>query len=249
MESNRHFTAIVIGENPDEIMKKYDLSTKVEPYVVYKLSDIHRYKENTLKAYQHLANSDVMPETIRDEYKVKAEELEKMDDIDFYSKLTEDFELDAETGDAMCDINPNGHYNICRLGKNLAMPLINKKDQEVFQARKCDIAWNKIHLANQEVYKIAWEMVMGDRKPSNEEEEVIYENMKNRTEYFKYYGDIDTYVASNTAFWGYAFVTENEWIELTDNISQIKWVTEFYDNFIKNLPEETLISVYECIRT
>ena len=249
MENNRHFTAIVVGENPDEIMKKYDLTKKVEPYVVYRLSDVSKYKENTLKAYKHIANSDVMPETIREEYKEKALELEKMHDIDFYSQLTEDFDLDSETGDAIYDVNPDGHYNTCRLGKNLAMPLIDKKDQEVFQARKRDIAWNKIHLANQEVYKIAWEMVMGDRKPSNEEEEVIYENMKNRTEYFKYYGDIDTYVASNTAFWGYAFVTENEWIELTDNISQIKWVTEFYDNFIKNLPEETLISVYECIRT
>ena len=91
-------------------------------------------------------------------------------------------------------------------------------------------------------------MVMGNRKPETEEEKIIYENMKNRTEYFEYYGDIDTYVASNTAFWGYAFVTEDKWLELTDGVSQIKWVTEFYDNFIKNLPENTLISVYECIR-
>ena len=249
MESNRHFTAIVVGENPDEIMEKYDLSKKVEPYVVYRLSDISKYKENALKAYQHIANSEIMPESIREEYKEKVLELEKMDDIDFYSQLTEDFELDGETGNAMCDVNPDGHYNICRLGKNLAMPLIDKKDQEVFQARKNDIAWDKIHLANQEVYKAAWEMVMGDRKPVTEEEKVIYENMKNRTEYFKYYGDIDTYVASNTAFWGYAFVTKDNWVELTDGISQIKWVTEFYDNFIKNLPENTLISVYECIRT
>jgi hypothetical protein len=249
MESNRHFTAIVVGEAPDEIMKKYDLSEKVEPYVVYRLSEIPKYKENTLNAYKYLANSTVMPETIRDEYKAKVQEIEEMSDIDFYSKLTEDLEIDEDTGNAMCDINPDGHYNICRLGKNLAMPLINKEDQEVFQARKRDIQWDKIHLANQDVYRIAWEMVMGDRKPSNEEEEIIYENMKNRTEYFRYYGDIDTYVASNTAFWGYAFVTKDSWVELTDDIPQIQWVTEFYDNFIKNLPEDTLISVYECIRT
>lgn len=248
MENNRHFTAIVVGENPDEIMKKYDSAKKVEPYVVYRLSDVSKYKENTLKAYKHIANSDAMPETIREEYKEKVLEVEKMDDIDFYSRLTEDFDLDSETGDAICDVNPDGHYNTCRLGKNLAMPLIDKKDQEVFQARKCDIAWDKIHLANQEIYKAAWEMVMGNRKPETEEEKIIYENMKNRTEYFEYYGDIDTYVASNTAFWGYAFVTEDKWLELTDGVSQIKWVTEFYDNFIKNLPENTLISVYECIR-
>ena len=144
MESNRHFTAIVVGENPDEIMEKYDLSKKVEPYVVYRLSDISKYKENALKAYQHIANSEIMPESIREEYKEKVLELEKMDDIDFYSQLTEDFELDDETGDAMCDVNPDGHYNVCRLGKNLAMPLIDKKDQEVFQARKNELDYYTI---------------------------------------------------------------------------------------------------------
>ena len=95
MENNRHFTAIVVGENPDEIMKKYDSAKKVEPYVVYRLSDVSKYKENTLKAYKHIANSDAMPETIREEYKEKALEVEKMDDIDFYSQLTEDFDLES----------------------------------------------------------------------------------------------------------------------------------------------------------
>lgn len=248
MDSNRHFTAIVVGDNPDEIMKKYDLSVKVEPYVVYKLDDIKKYKENTLKAYKYLAESDIMPETIRNEYNERVQEIENMSDIDFYADLTADFDIDENTGDALCDINPNGHYNVCKLGKNLAMPLIDKNDQETFQARKQDIAWDKIHLANQDVYKAAWEMVMGDRKPSNDEEKTIYENMKNRTEYFSYYGDEATYVASSTAFWGYAFVTKDEWVELADNVKQIQWVTEFYDRFIKNLPNDTLISVYECIR-
>ena len=248
MESNKHFTAIVIGENPDEIMKKYDLSLKVEPYVVYKLSDIKQYKENTLRAYRYLSTMETMPETIRNEYSERVKEIESMSDIDFYTELTSDFDIDEETGDAMCNINPNGRYNICRLGKNLAMPLIDKNDQEVFQARKKDIKWEKVHLANQEVYKTAWEMVMENREPVTEEEKTVYENMKNRTEYFSFYGDKENYIVSSTAFWGYAFVTKDEWVELTDNISQVKWVTEFYDRFIKNLPDNTLISVYECIR-
>lgn len=248
MENNRHFTAIVVGENPDEIMKKYDLSEKVEPYVVYKLSEVKQYKENALRAYKYLSTVETMPETIRNEYLERAKELESISDIDFYTELTADFDIDEETGNAMCDINPNGHYNVCRLGKTLAMPLIDNNDQEVFQARKRDIKWEKIHLANQEVYKAAWEMVMENRQPVTEEEKTVYENMKNRTEYFSFYGTKENYIASSTAFWGYAFVTKDDWVELTDNMEQIKWVTEFYDRFIKNLPSDTLISVYECIR-
>lgn len=248
MDSNKHFTTIVVGENPDEIMKKYDLSVKVEPYVVYEFAKLKEYKENTLKAYKYLSTVQTMPETIREEYKERAQEIENMDDIDFYTELTSDFDLDETTGDAICDINPNGHFNVARLGKNLAMPLINKSGNEVFQARKKDIAWDKIHLANQEMYKAAWEMVMGDRKPSNEEEQTIYDNMKNRTEYFSFFGDEDTYVASQTAFWGYAFATKDDWFELTDNVKQIDWVNGFYDRFIKHLDDNTLISVYECLK-
>ena len=32
-------TVMVVGDNPDELIKKYDLDTKVEPYVKLKRSD------------------------------------------------------------------------------------------------------------------------------------------------------------------------------------------------------------------
>ena len=248
MESNKHFTAIVVGENPDEIMKKYDLTRKVEPYVVYKLSDVTRYKQNAITAYKYMSENDTMPEYIRKEYKERINDIQEMSDTDFYLELTEDFDIDPATGDAICDINKDGHYHVCNLGKNLAMPLINKDGKEVFQARKCDIDWDKIHLANQEVYKAAWEMVMGNRKPVTDEEKIIYENMKNRTAYFEFFGTEDRYVLNSTAFWGLAFVTEDKWEELTDDIDQVEWIGNFYDKFISNLPDNTLISVFECIR-
>ena len=42
-----------------------------------------------------------------------------------------------------------------------------------------------MHLHGGEIYEIAWDMVMGNKKPKNEYEKNIYENMKNRTEYFQ----------------------------------------------------------------
>ena len=48
----------------------------------------------------------------------------------------------------------------------------------------------------------------------------------------------------------YAFVNDKEWIDIDNykNHNQIEWVTNFYDRFIKNLPEDTLITVYECVK-
>lgn len=245
---NRHFTAVVVGDNPDEIMKQYDLSLKVSPYVVYKIADAKQYKENTLNAYRHFASIETLPDMIRDEYSEKIKEIENMSDLDFYLELTEDLDIDETTGNAMSDVNPNGHYNVCRLGDKLSMPLINKKGDEVFQARKCDVNWEKVHLANQEVYRLTWQMINYGKTPETEEEKVIYENMKNRKDYFSMFKDEDEYVFHNTAFWGTAFVTMDRWFELTDDVSQVEWVRNFYDDFIKDLPENTLISIYECVR-
>ena len=245
---NRHFTAVVVGENPDEIMKQYDLSLKVTPYVVYRISEVKKYKENTIKAYKHLSELPTIPDIIKNEYVQQVKEVEEMSDLDFYIELTQDFDVDETTGDAMCDVNPNGHYNTCRIGENLSMPLIDKNGRETFQARKSEINWDRIHLANQDVYRITWQMVHNLKTPETEEEKQIYENMKNRKEYFSIFNSEEEYVFHNTAFWGTAFVTKDKWFELGDDMSQIEWVRDFYDNFIKNLPDNALISIYECVR-
>ena len=52
MESNRHFTLVVIGDNPEELVKPYDNNIKVEPYKVYEFA----------KAKEYLLKADVMKE-------------------------------------------------------------------------------------------------------------------------------------------------------------------------------------------
>ena len=89
-------------------------------------------------------------------------------------------------------------------------------------------------------------MVMEGKTPSNEEETIIYENMKNRTQYFQSFGNRETYVASNTAFWGYAFLSEDvEWIDMEEH-EQFSWIMQFYDLFIKPLPDDTILTIIEC---
>ncbi len=247
-DKNNHFTVIVAGENPDELIKQYDNNLKVEKYIVYKFSDAEKYKKNTANLYKQIIASDNVPDVIREEYAENLKQLQSEDVIDFYSELTDGFEIDQNTGDAISDRNPNGKYEVCRLGKYLAMPLVTNNGDEVFQARKKDINWKRINLGNQKIYEVAWDMVMNGKEPSNEDERTIYENMKNRKEYFRHYGTKEKYVASSTAFWGYAFLDNKAWVEIQDGDDEIDWILGFYKRFIKYLPENTLISVYECIR-
>ena len=72
--------------------------------------------------------------------------------------------------------------------------------------------------------------------------------MKSYGKYLSFFKDKETYVKVSTSFWGFAVVDENKWSELEDYIDQNVWISNFYDIFIKNLSEDTTISIYECVR-
>lgn len=246
--SYKHFTTIVVGNNPDELLKKYDLTKKVEPYVVYYFDRVQEYYDRHIRAYTNLVNDKNIPEIYREDYRLELERVKSLTPLDLYVELTEDFEIDENTGNAMCTINPEGKYHICRIGKEMSLPLITLNGDAVFQAKKKDVDWSIVHLGNTEVYSTIWDMVMNGLAPSSEQEKTWYENMKNRTDYFNEMGTKERYIKHNTAFWGYAFVDENGWVEMDDTIDPCDWVGDFYDRFIANLDENSLISVYECVR-
>ena len=87
---------------------------------------------------------------------------------------------------------------------------------------------------------------MGKKQPKTDEEKIIYENMRNRVEYFRLFETKDNYVMQSTAFWAYAFVDENKWTELDETTSQFEWVKNFYERFIKPLDDNTLLTIFEC---
>ena len=126
------------------------------------------------------------------------------------------------------------------------VPFITLDGNEVFQARKKDIDWNRIHLFGQEIYRRAWEMVMEKSEPMTDQEKNIFENMKNRTAYFEKFKDKKRYVTYATAFWGYAFVDDNKWIDMDSEKDGYDWVSNFYERFIVPLDDNTLLTIYEC---
>lgn len=240
------FVTIVAGNNPEELMKQYDKNITVEPYVVYKYKDAELIKKRYLELLHNLLNAKTVNKEEKEEIMVSIDEINDTSAEDFYFDFTDEYMLDPKTGDALCDKNKNGKWSYYQIGKFFSVPFITKDGDEKFQAHKKDIDWDKIHLANQDTYITAWELVMDKRPPKDEREKKIYENLKNRNGYFEKFKTKENYVVNSTAFWGYAFLSEKTgWVQLEDNQNQFEWVSNFFDNFIKPLDENTLLTIYE----
>ena len=240
IDQYNHFVALVAGDNPEVLMSPYDKSIKTEPRVAYKFADAGKLRNQYIKLYTALVESDTIPEgPFKEDAKDKLAVIQNQSDTEFYLDLTEDYEHDKDTGDALTTENPDGKWSSYRLGKLFSVPFILNDGTD----------WELMHLHGGEIYRRAWEMVMEGSKPVNDYEKQIYENMKARTAYFEKFGTKENYVLSNTAFWAYAFVTKTgNWLELEDDMDQFVWVGKFYESFIDPLPDDTLLTIYECTK-
>lgn len=246
---NNHFNVIVVGDNPDEIIEKYDKKKIVPAYYIYEFSKAEQYHKQYIEMYEEAAKKEWDDENMKEGIQLKLEELKNEDDIAFYMDLTNGYDIDQTTGNAVSTENPNGKYDTCKVGGRWAIPLITNDGKEVYSALKKEIDFSSLHLANTLPYEVAWETVVEGRKPANEKEETIYENMKNRTTYFQQFKNKKAYVSWSTAFWAYAFVDKNGWLECDGGFDQqIDWVENFYDRFIKKLKKNDKITIYECTR-
>lgn len=253
----QHFTAIVIGDNHSELIKQYG-PFKVEPYIVANYDKADQYRAQRItslrlaKYYQNeMCEKDGRP--IIFDYDTEIDRIKNMDPTDFYLELGEDHKdwyMDEETGAYMSELNPKCKYDAANIGKSLSMPLVLKDGSDSFSEKKCNIDWTATHLSQKDIYEIAWDTVMGGKEPITDQEKKIYENMKSHVKYFQYFGTRENYVLSSTAFWGYAYVDQNGWIDIDDEekISQTEWMRDFYKKFIVPLNANDRITVYECFR-
>lgn len=241
------FVCIVAGDEPEKLMAAYDKGIKEkEPYVVYKRVDCKKIKDTYIKVYLKL--KDNLPEGLTaEDIDDTVEMLTSLPDDKFFSILKGDNYIDKKTGDVMSIKNKLGKYSSYTMGKLFSLPFILKDGTNAFQARKEDIDWSKIHRTENNTYQRAWEMVMEGSKPENEYETTIYENMKNLSSYFKKFGDKENYILSNTSFWGYAFLSDTMgWMDADETTDEFEWIKNFFDVFIKPLPPDTLLTIFEC---
>ena len=244
----KHFVCIVAGDNPEQLMEPYDKNKKVEPYVVYKYEDAEKLRQTYIDSYEKMLK-ETTDENEQEYIKDCIQDISEMDSDEFFYDISSEFFIDAATGNAMADINLNGKWSSYKIGKMFCLPFLTTDGREVFQARKKDIDWDKIHGSNSGIYERAWEMVMENSEPKDDYEKQIYENMKDKTTYFSKFETKENYVISNTAFWGYAFLSDKTGWEDADMFEdQFVWMANYYNVFIQNLPEDTLLTIYECVK-
>lgn len=243
--ARNYFITIVAGDDYNSLIKPYNKKMD-EKKIVYYYKDASKIKDNFIKVNkQILDNTEGLSDNDINIIKEDILFAQNASDEDFYFDFTAGLEYDDEYN-AITDTNLDGKYSSYMIGKVFAVPFTLKNGETSFSAKKGEIDWSKMHLANQDVYASAWDMVMNHKTPETDEDKIIYENMKNRTLYFQDFGDKETYVASNTAFWGYAFLSEETgWID-AENFEQFPWMMNFYDNFIKPLSDDTLLTIIEC---
>lgn len=260
MEQNTNerqfFVAIVAGKDHAETMNGFDDSKLTdEPYVVYRYKDAAKIRANRISFLEKLINhdefsgDDSLHTEARASLEAELDYIRSLDDTDFYLLVTESYDIDEKTGDAVTRKNPNGKFSYHRMGENFSYPFILKDGSLSYSTRKGDIAWDKVHrsLGEAEKFAATWEMVIDGRKPMNEEEEKIFRNMQSFRNYLLSFKTKETYIVSNTSFWAHAFVNDGKWTEY-DGTGQLPWMTGFFDRFIAPLHDDTLLTIYECKR-
>lgn len=246
MEKYQHFNVLVAGNDPEELMKKYDGRNKVERHVVYQFEKADEYQKNKLKILKGFMELPNLDESTRDLAKADYGLYKGMSSLDFYLDLTEGYELDPSTGDAYTDSNPDAKFDGYNKNGIFSYPFITVNGQETYSALKKNIDWEKIHLGNTRTYNVVWETVMEGREPKDKDEELLYNNMKNRKTYLEKFSDKMDYVLSMSSFWCHAYLDENGWVEL--EADQFGWVKDFYSRFIVPLPDDTMLTIFDCTR-
>lgn len=256
-------TVLVVGENPEELIKKYDLGTKVEPYVRLRRSDAKKSQKNHLKFIENVLTSDkvALTDKQKEVYKELYLDIKEMTEEEYFEEYTKGCTYDSETGDALTTENPNAFYQYPsnpqkRLDATneesdfanpfILIPLEGEEGEEIisYTAKKGDIDWNRMHRYNIELYRRAWEICVEGDTPRNSQEEVIKNNMGSRLDYFNNFNSVEEYINHSCSFWCYGYLDKKGYKELDYTISDKDWVANFYDRFVKPLNNNETVSLW-----
>lgn len=247
---------LVMGENPDEIVKLYSTDTKVEPYLFMRYADAEKKRAEEISRLEKVLN-DEDDELTRLLVESHYEDVKDMTADEYFEMMTDGWcTIDSETGDAYTDRNPKAHYKyetchqqrLVEEGEEgvFSTPFTLVDDCLSYSARKGEIDWSKMHLHNTEVYEAAWEMCVEGREPETLQEQTIKKNMANRAKYFANFSSKEDYVRYSTSFWTYGVCTAEKYEEVPDGSDGKGWITGFYERFIAPLPDDTLLTIYEA---
>ncbi len=247
---SKFFSVMVIGDEPETMMEKYNIDLEVERYLKYKYLDAEKMQKNSIKILTEMVKN---PRNFNltsfhvDYLKNRLKEFEKMSSFEYYTTVTYGLYYD-ENGDAWDNKNPNGKWKTFRIGKNFAIPLKLLNGEETYTAFNKDIDWENMHMVNTHVYETVWELIKEGREAKTDEELVLFNNMKDKDNYFANFKNKDEYVIHNCAYWNYAVLNQNGWFDIDDSNKEMEWISTFFDKFIVDLKPTDKITIFECTR-
>lgn len=246
-QNNIWKTLMVIGDNYKELIEPFNLNNPVERYIKYKYKDAKLLKDNEIKLLKQLIEKykylkiDILSQ---DFLNMTLHDLEKESLDDYYSRLTSNLFLD-ENNDAWSTENPNGKYRQIQHSGNYSIHLPLNNNTISYTSTNDNIKWNQIHGTNKELYEIAWDIIINNKKPSNDIEKQIKANMLPYKQNMLSFNSKDEYIAYNTNYWCNSVIYNNQWFDMDDHPNHKEWVINFYDNFIKNLKPNDNITILE----
>lgn len=248
-QGSRFLSVMVVGNNPEELMKRYDKAFKVKPYVKFKYLSAEKMKNSAIKILTEITNNPkkfTLNDFQRDYFKERLKAISSMTPFEYYSTITQGLYYD-ENGDALSTENPDGKWDSYHIGRDFSYPLKLKDGKEVYQAHASEIDWDAMHMNTGVVrlFETIWALVKNDDDPSTEDEKALKENWKDKQNYLSNFKSCDEFVAHNCAYWNYAFLDENGWVDVDDENNQAKWISEFVERFVDKLKDDDLVTIYE----
>lgn len=257
------FTVLVIGENHEEIIKKYSANNRTENELFLKYSDAEKFKNDRIDNDEYIIENSEKYGLSKEEIELRkkfVEILKTMSADEYFAEVTNGCEYDPVTHDAYYKYNPRAKYIDERCPQELLVMTgeetgfctpftLKEKDEDgdgliSYCCRKGEVDWDRMHKYNQHVYEITWDMIVEGMEPRTDAERIIYERFVNRKSYFDNFKSKEEYVLYNTSFWSFAVATEDSCVLCSEN-DTINWIINYYDHYIKDLPDDTLITLYE----
>lgn len=244
-------TILVIGDEPEDIIKKYSLSTTVDKHLKIKRDDAQKLLNKHIKTIKQFLESDKIKLT--DNQKNYFKELylsyKEMDDFDYFLEITKGCTYDEETGDAYTTENPDAKFQTYYMDEKcpFAEPFYLNDGTISYSAKIKDIDWGKMHMNHEKVAlcKRVWELMVGGEQPKTNQEEQIVKNWENNVTYFNNFNSCEEYTIHTCSYWNYGVTDGKKFTEVDYTVSDKEWVATFYDKYIKDLNPETLLTVCE----
>ena len=247
------FSLMVVGDNPEEMMKEYSSEENKKTYVKFKFADMPKLRKNAIKMAKKVIESAAefdISDDIKEYFKAKVKTLESLSDFEYYNSLTDGMEYDEE-GNAIANENPNAKFSSYRIGRNMCIPLTMKDGSHAFQAKAADVDWEAMNMNvdSVEQYKRLWMLGHDEAIPEkgNETDEILHANAKAMLKYFSNFKNMDDFVKYSCSYWNYAILDKDGWKD-ADDITNFEWITGFYDNYVKKLNPDDMVTIYECTK-